>query len=321
MSGEAGVSKFASRAIALAILFHTGNAASAETLTVAGWYAAEDRDASMLQSLAVDRFDGDDGPALTTAMERALGSKRDRDGQPYFTVRSRYAKEVDGIVHGSMRLRVDRTNFTRKAKRCAANTASTKCKDAEKIEVDLYCERRIVSATVNARIIRLTDDAKIYDRNLPQRNEVETCEGENPPQAIDRVVQGFAHAAADQFADQITPYGRTEKIRIRESRTGMSKEDGNQMKSLIAATKSNEGAACAGWRDMEQRGLSHPTLKFNLGLCAESMGQLDVALGYYQPLRVAAQNSADVSEAINRVERRLAGEADDHARKNQARQP
>jgi hypothetical protein len=302
------------RGFAVAAAALGGSAASAETLTVSGWYAAEERDASMLQSLAVDRFDGDDGPALTTAIERELGYSRDRDGQPYFTVRSRYAKDVEGIVHGGMRVRTERANFTRKAKRCAADTNSTKCKDKEKIEIDLYCERRIVSATVNVRIIRMSDDATVYNRSLPQRNEAETCEGERPPQGIDLVVQGFVRSIANQFANQITPYGKTEKIRIRESRSGMSKEDGNQMKALVAATKTSEAAACAGWREMEQRGVSHPTLKFNLGLCAESAGQLDVALGYYRPLSKASQNPADVNEAINRVERRLAGEEDDRLR-------
>jgi hypothetical protein len=315
------VGRIKMQAVALAIAALGGSAASAETLTVSGWYAAEERSASMLQSLAVDRFDGDDGPELTTAIERELGFNRDREGNPYFAVRSRYAKDVEGIVHGSMRVRVDRANFKRKAKRCAANPSSSKCKDAEKIEVDLFCERRIVSATVNVRITRMADDATVYNRNLPQRNEAETCEGEKPPKDVDLVVNDLVRSIANQFANQITPYGRTEKIRVRESRSGLSKEDGNQMKSLIAATKTSESAACAGWRDMEQRGVSHPTLKFNLGLCAEAAGQLDVALGYYRPLKVAAQNTADVNEAINRVERRLAGEEDDRLRSKKPVKP
>jgi hypothetical protein len=307
------VGKLKTKALALLVWALGGSAASAETLRVSGWYAAEEREASMLRAVAVDRFDGNDGPALVAQIEREIRAAKARDGSPYFEVRSRYAK-VDAIVHGDIRSRVDKVNFTRKAKRCANNIYSTKCKDEEKIQIDLYCVRRVVTVAANVQITRLSDDARIYSRNLPERQETESCEGEKPAQDVGNVAATLIRRVAGQFTQQITPYGRTEDIRIRESRNGMSKEDGNQMKALIAATKSDAPAACSGWREMEQRGISHPTLKFNLGLCAEVDGQLDVALGYYRPLAASSQMGADVSEAINRVERRIAGEEDDRLR-------
>ena len=130
------------------------------------------------------------------------------------------------------------------------------------------------------------------------------------PPAIDTVVASFITAIANQVAGQITPFERTEKARVRETRSGMGKEDGNQMKSLIAATKTSESAACAGWRDMEARGVMHATLGFNLGLCAESEGELDQALRYYEPVAAASRNASDVNDGILRVQRRKAGEAD-----------
>lgn len=300
-------------AFTIALVAFYGGTASAESLTVSGWYAAENRDVAMLQSVGVDRFDGDHGPQLVSALEIALGQKPDRSGDPYFTIRSRYGK-ADGMVYGSMRVRVDLQEFTRKAKRCAADTSSKKCKDKEKIEVDIYCTRRIVTATANIKVTRLSDDRLIYNRSLPGRNETENCDGDPRPQPVESVMVNIARSIANDFAREVTPYGSTEKIRIRESRKGLSKADDAQMKSLIAATKSNEGAACAGWREMEQRGIGHSTLKFNLGLCAESEGQLDMALGYYRPLLVASQNTADVAESIKRVERRMAGEEDHRER-------
>jgi hypothetical protein len=307
-------------AFVLASVLFGSSVVSAETLTVSGWYAAEERDASMLRTVAVDRFDGNDGPALVAEIERRLRAARDRDGAPYFELRSRYAK-VDAFIHGDVRTRTENVNFTRKAKRCANNIYSTKCKDEEKVQVDLYCVRRVITVAANVQITRLSDDARIYSRVLPQRNESESCEGEKPASDIGNVVGTLVRKAADEFASQITPYGRTEKIRIRESRNGLSKEDGNQMKALIAATKTSEPAACAGWREMEQRGVAHATLKFNLGLCAEAAGQLDMALGYYRPLEGRGLASADVTEAINRVERRIAGEVDDRARKETTATP
>jgi hypothetical protein len=304
----------------LAFVVLGASAAHAETLTVSGWYAAEQRDVAMLQSLAVDRFDGEDGPGLASAIEYALGQGRDRDGAPYYTLRSRYG-DVDAMVYGAMRVRVAFEDFKRKAKRCAADPQSTKCKDDEKVEIDLACRRRIISANADIKVTRLDDDALIYNRALPQRNQTETCEGEKLPPAVDDIVDDLVRTIAGQFAAQITPYGRTEKIRIRETRSGMTKDDANQMKALIALTKRDEAGACRGWADMEERGVNHPTLKFNLGLCAEASGMLDMALGYYEPLAASSRNAVDVREAIDRVERRMAGEADDRERSGVGSKP
>jgi hypothetical protein len=308
-AGETGVGKIRLGPVTLMLAIFGGSAASAESLTVSGWYAADNRDVAMLQSLGVDRFEGDNAPQLASAIEGTLSERRDRDGGPYFTVRSRYGK-AEGMVYGSMRVRVDLQEFTRKAKRCAADTTSKKCKDDEKIEVDIYCTRRIVSATANIKVTRLSDDRLIYNRSLPGKNETESCDGDSRPPSVESVVTGISRSIANDFASEVTPYGSTEKIRIRESRKGMAKQDDSQMKSLIAATKTSEAAACAGWKEMEARGITHPTLTFNLGLCAESAGELETALGYYRRL----SNATDALDSIRRVERRMAGEDDDAER-------
>jgi hypothetical protein len=301
------------RAFCTIVIALTGaNAAFAETLTVSGWYAAEERSPSLLRSLSVDRFDGDDGPSLVYEIERKLAAAQDRDRKPYFEIRSRYAK-TDGVVHGDIRTRIENVNFTRKAKRCPGDIYSTKCKDDVKVQVYLYCIRRIVTVSPNVQITRVSDDRRIYSQNLPQRDETESCEGERKASDIDNVIKTLVRKAADEFGNQITPSALTEKIRVRESRSGMSKADSNQMKSLIAATKQSESAACAGWRDMEERRVSHPTLTFNLGLCAESAGDLDTALRYYRPL-AASKNSSDANASITRIERRVAGDEDDRLR-------
>ncbi len=301
------------RYIAAALAFAGASAATAETLTVSGWYAAEERDASMLHVVAVDRFEGEDGPLLVSEIERQLRGAQDRDRTPYFEVKSRYAK-TDGVVHGVVRTVVDNVKFTRVAKRCPNDIYSSKCKDKEKIKVDLRCIRRTVTVSANVQITRLSDDARIYSRNLPQRQESESCEGESRPSGLDSIIPPMVRKVADEFAKQITPFARTEKIRVRESRSGMSKADSNQMKSLITATKQSESAACAGWRDMEARGVTHPTLRFNLGLCAESAGELEKALDYYRPLAAESPNATDANDAITRIERRFAGEDDADAR-------
>lgn len=286
----------------------------AESISVSGWYAAENRDVAMLYSLSVDRFQGEDGPMLASAIERAFRDVRARGGGRYFDIVSGgYNSRADGRITGSAQVRVETTKFKRKVKRCAADTSSTDCKDADKVEIEIKCERRIISLAADVRIVRIADGTVLYSRDLPQRNESDYCEGDKLPPGVDTIVAPMFTTIANQVREQNVPYGRTQKVRIRESRSGLSKPDSAEMKGLIQITDKNPAQACAGWKAMEARGLQHPTLTFNLGLCAEAAGDLDTAMRYYQDA-AAEKSASDVREAVDRVARRLAGEEDDRRR-------
>lgn len=302
--------------ISAAMLLGLGAGAQAETLSVDGWYAANNHDAAMLRSIAIGNFGGNQGGDLASALERHLAGATDREGRRYFDIRSGYnGSAVDGVFDGQMQVRVDTTLFKTKKKRCMADHDSTDCKDDAKEDVELKCTRRTVSASVDVRVVRTSDDRIIYTRALPQKREDSWCSGENLPPSIDDVVDPFIRTITSQVAGDVLPYGKREKIRIRETRTGLSKPDSAQMKALILATDKNPGAACAGWGEMESRGVMHPTLSFNLGLCAESAGELDRAVGYYRAVDMGQKKqSADVRDAIARVDRRVAGEAEADAR-------
>lgn len=308
--------KSVGRALILAALC-AGTAAHAEKITVSGWYAATSRDAAKLQSLAVDDFTGSEGPSLAAAIERYLAEARDRSGEQYFHIRSRWgtSSAPDGVVDGSMQVRVDNSNFKRKEKRCQDNQDSTNCTDDKKIEIEIRCTRRVITAAVDVRIVRTADDRLIYTRTMPQRNEVSWCQGDNLPPDVDVIVRPFIDNIAREVRREITPFGATEKIRIRENRDKMAKADSDQMKALIKITDKQPAQACAGWRAMEARGVAHATLSFNLGLCYESEGDLDTALDYYEHVAAASSKlSGDVRDALDRVRRHIAGIEDDAAR-------
>ncbi len=302
--------------ISAPVLLCISTGAYAETLGVDGWYAANNHDAAMLQSIAIGNFGGNQGGDLASALERRLASGTDREGNRYFDIRSGYnGSAVDGVFDGQMNVRVDTVPFKTKKKRCIADHDSTDCKDDAKEDVELKCSRRTVSASADVRIVRISDDRVIYTRALPQKRDDSWCTGEDLPPSVDSVVDPFIRTITSEVAGDVLPYGKREKIRIRESRTGLSKPDSEQMKALILTTDKNPGAACAGWGEMESRGVSHPTLSFNLGLCAESKGELDRALGYYRAVDTASKKqSADVRDALARVDRRIAGEMEADAR-------
>lgn len=298
-------------------LLCAGSAVHAEKIAVNGWYAAQNREVAKLQSLAVDDFTGNEGGSLAAAIERSLADTRDRAGDPYFHIRSRWGttSAPDGVVDGNMQVRVDTSPFKRKVKRCIDNQDSTNCTDDKKAEIEIKCTRRVISAAVDVRIVRTADDRLIYTRSLPQRNETSWCQGENLPPDVDVIVRPFVDTAARQLRSEIIPFGRSEKIRIRENRDKMVKVDSDQMKALIKITDKQPAKACEGWRAMEARGVAHDTLSFNLGLCYESEGDLDTALDYYEHVAAASSKlSGDVRDALDRVRRHIAGIEDEAAR-------
>lgn len=308
--------KSVGRAVVLAMLC-AGSAAHAEKISVTGWYAAENRDVAKLQSLAVDDFTGSEGPSLAAAIERDLANARDRSGAQYFHIRSGWGNNAapEGVVDGSMQVRVDNSNFKRNVKRCQQNQNSTDCPDDQKVDTEIRCTRRVITAAVDVRIVRTADDRLIFSRSMPQRNEVSWCQGDNLPADVEVIVRPFIDNVARQVRSESTPFGTSEKIRIREDRKNMVKADSDQMKALIKITDKQPAQACAGWKAMEARGVVHQTLSFNLGLCAESAGDLDTALAYYQSVFAASSKpSGDVKDALDRVRRHIAGIEDDAAR-------
>lgn len=298
-------------------LLCVGSAAEAEKISVTGWYAATSREVAQLQSLGVDDFTGNEGPSLAAAIERSLSDARDRSGAQYFHMRSRWGNggAPDGVIDGSMQVRVDNSNYKNKVRRCAENNNSTDCPDDKKVDIEQRCTRRVISATADIRIVRVADDRLIYSRSMPQRNEVSWCQGDSLPADVDVIVRPFFDNIAREVRRESTPFGATEKIRIREDRKNMAKVDSDQMKALIKITDKQPAQACAGWKAMADRGFKHPTLSFNLGLCAESRGELDTALAYYQDVFAASSKpSGDVRDALDRVRRHIAGKEDDAAR-------
>ena len=287
------------------------SAAHAEAISVSAWYAASEREVALLRSIAVERFDGEDGAALALLIERRLGEAKDRDGGPYFDVRR---GDTDGVVSGAVTTGVDVSRFRKTISECP-DGPKAKCKREERVDVDISCRKRVISLDADLRVERDRDGRLIYSTSNPKREEASWCPDDSSPPEAEGVVRQMLEAVATEFVDAVVPYHRKQNIRFREDRGGLTKSDGERFKLALRQTKSDAGAACGTWGEIEASAPGQSSVLFNLALCAEAAGDLDRAEQIYRTVADrSTTRSGDIGDALRRIQRRRDAVADERAR-------
>ena len=289
------------KALLVASMLAWAGIARSEVLEITGEFPANNREASFLESVSVDRFGGSDGTALQIAIERALG------GSQFQLLAGRTGRDTaEGSISGSISSGVDESSFTKKEKQCVSKGENGKCLKEEQVEV--RCKRRIIDIKADIRIVRNTDGRILYSQPKPFRDEVEWCRGDNPSRTTEDVIEGAIRDIAGSLRGDLVPHTDTYKIRVREGTKGLSKETANRFKDLVKLTKRDPQGACRGWDAMQAEAAGYPSLLFNLGLCAEQRGDYEKAVGLYRD--AANAGATEGREGFERATRLIAGRED-----------
>lgn len=284
--------------------------AQCEVLEITGEFAANNREASFLESLSVDRFGGSDGAAIQIAIERALG------GSQFEILAGRTGRDTaQGSISGSISSGVDESTFKRKEKKCVQKDDKGKCLKEE--ETEITCRRRIIDVKADIRIVRNSDGRIVYSQPKPFREEVSWCPGGNAGRTAEDVIEGAIRDIAGSLRGDIVPHVDTYKIRVRENTKGLSKESANRFKEFVKLTKRDAAGACRGWDSMQAEAAGHPSLLFNLGLCAEQRGAYEEAIRFYGDAVRAGANEG--REGVERANRLIAGREDARERAKRRR--
>ncbi len=278
----------------------------AETAQMTGRFPARYREAAMLLSLSIDRFSGRDGYQVQSAIERALGSTR------HFDLVGGRGGRAEGAMSGGVSSGVEDSYYRKKEKRCTERDANKKCTKEE--EVEIRCTQRVANLTVDLRITRSFDGAVVYTANKPLRQQIDWCEAQSAPRSSEEMISSMVSEVAQAVRGDIVPYTDTYRIRFRESTKDLPKPEVKPFKDIVKLTQRDLNAACAGFAAMNQRAPNHPSILFNLGLCAEAAGDLRAALGWYQLAQPLLGRRSEAEEGIGRVQRRMTADADDAER-------
>lgn len=310
--------RFGWRAMLCAAAMVASEPAYAEAVKMTGKFAPPNREAAMLESLGIDRFSGGDGRQLEMAIERAL-AQPDVEGRPHFELIGAFGggPAPDGVLSGMVSSGVQENRFKQKQKRCVEREGgkdSGKCLKEAEVEVD--CTRRVVDLNADLRLTRTADRRIVYSTAKPRRDETSWCRGQTPPRTTEETVRAMVLDVAGEVRRDIAPVVETYSIRFRESTSGLPKDLNRPFKDAVKQTQRDLRGACAAWQAMDGQAPNHPSITFDLGLCAEAAGDFPAALALYQraaPLIGRGGNEA--AAGIDRVGRLIAAQEDDAARR------
>jgi len=283
--------------------------ALAETLTSTGMFPAAAREAAMLRSIAVDRLGGRDGQQVGMAIERALG-RPDNRGRPWFEMvygGRRGGGNADGTLSGAVSSGVEDSYYKKPEKRCIGRDADKKCIKEEEVQVN--CTRRVANLTADLRIVR-SDGRIVYNAAKPLRQEITWCQGQNPSRTAEEMIASMVGEVAEGVRGDTVPRVETYRIRILESNKGVPKDLTKRFKDVVKLTQRNPVQACREWAALNEAVPNHPSIVFNLGLCAESANDLQAALNWYRAAIPLLGRNNDGSEGLNRVQRRMIADGD-----------
>ncbi|HLZ19644.1 MAG TPA: CsgG/HfaB family protein, partial [Smithellaceae bacterium] len=166
------------------------------------------------------------------------------------------------------------------------------------------CMKRVANFAVTPRLVDVTTGRVLYSRNLSAMTDSSGCEDTRPVQSELVLLEQAKERVKKEFRRDIAPYYVTREIRLMDSTDGIaSKEAIDKLKrGMEYADKGRMDSACELWGDARNLAANSHALLFNLGVCAESRGDLDAALTLYrQSDRILGKPDDDISSALNRV--------------------
>lgn len=286
--------------------------ASAETLTIEGLYPARDREAAEVGSLVVERFGGREGRELSFALEGML-AELSVNRQPYFrVVAERSSAPADAVLSGIASATVENQPVEEGRKECIERDGKGKCLREQ--DVTIKCQRRTVSLNPSLRMARLDDGAIVYQRQLPQRDQIVLCPDRQANRTIEDTIAALIGNVVAEVRLDIAPVYRSDAIRVLEVRKGLDKDQGNRFRDALKATFRNPQASCDIWQALDGEVPGQGSVVFNLALCAEQRGDLDNALVRYQQAQTLLPRERAINAAFDRIAARRTAEADYAAR-------
>lgn len=288
-------------ALAIAGLCAGSGAAWAESAQMRGKFPANVREADLLENVVVDRFNGRDGRQFEAALEQAIGVPA---GRP------------DGVLSGSVTTGVEESKYRGSEERCVEwkdGKRDGTC--TKRAKVDLSCMRRVINLTVSVRLLRATDNMPVWSNNKPARDETTWCQGKALWRTTEEAVSAMITDLAQKIRLDVRPRWETYKVRFREDRDGMPKDIGNAFKDIVKLSNRDVTSACRQWVDLNGRLPDHPSVLYNLGVCAEASGSYADAQSFYRSAQAALpKRSSDMADSADRVARLMIARADDEER-------
>ncbi len=171
-------------------------------------------------------------------------------------------------------------------------------------DYNVGCTKRVATFAVSPKLIEVSTGKILYSRNLSAVTESAGCRDTNPVESENVLVEKAKSIVKQEFRHDIAPYYVTREIKLMDSTDGIeSSAVKDKLKNgLEYADQGRMDSACALWSEAHNLAGNSPALLYNLGVCAESSGDLDNALSLYkQADKKLGKPDDDISLGLNRV--------------------
>ncbi|PWE17586.1 hypothetical protein DDZ18_07925 [Marinicauda salina] len=302
-------------------------AACANSATVNVERAPRVLGAERIYSLAVMDFAGPGGTVLAEEIESEMVAARFR-GQPAVSVvdpssagpryaRGRYRParrgaaglveigrriDVDGVIGGSVLDEiVDDREYTREEDDCVARDEDGDCTEVRVVEIPCWD----VDARIEARVllVETATGRTLFNDIVRGESGMYYCEDEHLPYTIPQLRDQARRDAARPLRELFLPH--EERVRAPFQRPGDNLPEpvaARFQAGYELAGDDRLGEACTIWEELETSGVRTAGLLYNLGVCAEVFGRLELALQRYeQALSLSPDEFRDARRARRRV--------------------
>jgi len=263
---------------------------------------ADDDVAKQVRSIEIEEFSGNRGDRLQQRIESKL-SAVSINNESYFDISSRPGdQDADALLSGSANLDIDIIDTEESRRRCVERDADDKC--LERKFIDVFCNKRTITLLATVRFTVLQKGSGRFVRDFEPKVTETVCDNEGRLESFpneNRQIDDLTENLAVEIRHTLAPAQRREKIRLLESRKGLSKEDAKAFKAAVKKTKSDAQLSCSMFEQLEESGAANVSLAYNLGLCSERIGDLDKAQERYEASQSRFGQKQEVTAAIQRL--------------------
>lgn len=172
-------------------------------------------------------------------------------------------------------------------------------------QYNVTCTKRVASFAVSPKLVEVATGRILYSRNLSATAESKGCMDTKPVQSENVLLEKAKETVKNEFRRDIAPYYVTTEIKLMDSEDGIDSAPAKEKlkNGLAYADKGRLDGACELWGEARNiAGNSSPALLYNLGVCAESRGDLDAALNLYrQADKTIGKPDDNIGLALTRV--------------------
>lgn len=299
---------------------------------------AEYHQASLTKTVAVLPFEGAKGQQITSEIEGILGSIS-IDSKNYFTVVDRTALDkvfaemklgqsgmvdqgtaskigklvgAQGIYTGAVtqdnategHYTEERSECAEYAKKCDAegNCSQGKCLQWRKYKVN--CIKRTGYFAFTPKLIEVQTGKIIYTHDISGSATSSGCSDGKPPKTGSELIAQSIEIAKTSFRKDVAPYYIVREINLMSSTKGIDSPQAKEKlkQGINYASKNRLDTACELWGEASTITSDSPSITYNLGVCAESRGDVVAALALYKKAdKLIGQPNDDITLALERA--------------------